>query len=166
MFVRVLLVFLIIHFAGGFVLNILGWVTMSKIVVSAGLRGYYLALLLGVGVYVIMDYILIMSSYFDKINKAFEVNLNRIRTKILVILAFFAIAYWLYMYLDYLYVDSYVFAFLSDVVMQERTIGSATFSLGFGFNICWYFNIFILRLRNDKANNRSERFYESGYSAQ
>lgn len=130
LFVRVLLVFLIIHFASGFTLNILGWVTMSKIVISAGLRGYYLALLLGVGVYVLMDYILIMSSYFDKINKAFEVNLNRIRTKILLMLSFFAIAFWLYMYLDYLYVDSYVFAFLSEVVMQQRTIGSATFSIG------------------------------------
>lgn len=130
MFIKVLMVFLIIHFGTGFVLNVLGWVTMSKIVVSAGLRGYYLALLLGVGVYVVMDYILIISSYFDKINKAFEVNLNRIRTKIILMLAFFAICYWLYMYLDYLYVDSYVFSFLNDAIMQKRTIGSATFSLG------------------------------------
>jgi len=126
----ILIIFLIIHFFAGFVLNILGWVTMSKIIVSAGVRGYYLAVLLWIGVFVIMDYIYILSSYFDKINIAFEVNLSRIKTKITLMLAFFATAFWLYMYLDYLYVDSYVFAFLTEVVMQQRTLGSATFSIG------------------------------------
>ncbi len=129
-FVISLLVFLILHLLLGFFLNLIGMVAFCKVVISGGIRGFYMAIFINIVLYTFMDYLNLAFYSYGARKSSIEMDLSKIRQKIIRLLFFFAFAIWMYMYLNYINILDSVLDFTNTLLTEERTIGSSSFNIG------------------------------------
>lgn len=129
-FIKALLIFLIVHFLAGFVFNIVGYVTLSKIILSGGIRSFFMGVFLTIAVFTVMDFIYIISNYYDALNPSLKLDIGKIKSKLTWLLVFFASVFWLILYLK----EMNSFAYFSDSLItflsEPRTVGSTVFNIG------------------------------------
>lgn len=125
-----LIVFLIVHLVSGFVLNLIGMVALCKVIISGGIRGFYMAIFLNIVAYTFLDYINIVFHSYSENKTSVEIDLHKIRRKIINLLFFFAFCTWLFMYLNYLNLYDYLYLLTNDFLTESRTVGTTTFNFG------------------------------------
>lgn len=74
-------------------LNVLGRVALSKIIISSGMNALYVGLFLMIAIYAILDYLYLMISFYNSFTPKFLIDIETVRTKILRLLWFFAIIF-------------------------------------------------------------------------
>jgi potassium-dependent mechanosensitive channel len=129
-FIKSMMIFLFVHFIAGFILSLIGYVDLGKVILSGGIRGFYMGIFLTIAVYALMDYIYLVSYYFDRLNTSLKLDLNRVKSKLIWLLVFFASAIWIMQYLSEMNTFAYFSESLDVFLSEERSIGSAAFSIG------------------------------------
>jgi len=127
-FIKTLFLFLIVHLIVGFVLNILGYVSLSKIFLSGGISSFFMAIFMTIAVYAGLDLIYVIANYYDVHNPSLKLDIGKIKSKLTWLLVVIASFIWLTFYLK----EMNTHAFFSDSIIafmtEPRTVGSTVFS--------------------------------------
>lgn len=127
-FIKTLILFLIVHLLVGFVLNILGYVSLSKIFLSGGISSFFMAIFMTIAVYAALDLIYVIANYYDVHNPSLKLDIGKIKSKLTWLLVVIASFIWLTFYLK----EMNTHAFFSDSIItfmtEPRTVGSTVFS--------------------------------------
>ncbi|MBK9227344.1 MAG: mechanosensitive ion channel [Ignavibacteria bacterium] len=166
--VKFLMIFFLAHLITGFLLNVLGRVALSKIIISSGMNALYVGLFLMIAIYAILDYLYLMISFYNSFTPKFLIDIETVRTKILRLLWFFAIIFWVVTYLVDLNSLMYIYEKLSAFLSVPRKLGSIEFSLGtiLIFNFVLYLSFYISGLMKDliEVKHTTSGNYDSGNS--
>ncbi|MCU0372992.1 MAG: mechanosensitive ion channel [Ignavibacteria bacterium] len=129
-FIKSMMIFLFVHLIAGFILSLIGYVNLGKVILSGGIRSFFMGIFLTIAVYALLDYIYLVSYYFDRLNTSLKLDLNRVKSKLIWLLIFFASAIWMMQYLREMNTFAYFSESLDAFLNEDRSIGSATFSIG------------------------------------
>ncbi len=166
--VKFLLIFFLAHLITGFVLNVIGRVALSKIIISSGMNALYVGLFMMIAIYAILDYLYLIISFYNSFTPKFLIDINTVRTKILRLLWFFAIIFWVLTYLVDLNSLMYIYEKLSAFLSEPRRLGSIEFSFGtvLIFNFVLYLSFYISGLIKDliEVKYTSSGNYDTGNS--
>jgi small-conductance mechanosensitive channel len=149
--VKFLLIFFLAHLITGFVLNVIGRVALSKIIISSGMNALYVGFFLMITIYAILDYLYLIISFYNSFSPKLLIDIETVRTKILRLLWFFAIVFWVVTYLVDLNSLMYIYERLSAFLSEPRRLGSIEFSFGtvLIFNFVLYLSFHISGLIKD-----------------
>ncbi len=129
-FIKALILFLIVHFLFGFILNLLGYITLSKLIISGGVRSFFMGIFMTIAVYSVLDFIYLLSHYYDVQSTSLKLDISKIKSKLTWLLVFFASLFWFILYLK----EMNTFAVFSDsliaFLIEPRTVGSTEFNFG------------------------------------
>jgi small-conductance mechanosensitive channel len=158
--VRILMFFLLAHLLAGFFLNLFGRVALCRVIISSGLNAFFMGIFLMLLIYSLMDYIYLLADLYNSLSKNIQIDIENVRAKIIRLLWFFAVIYWVTNYL----VDFNSLAFISDklsaFLSEPRAFGMIDFTIGtvLVFVLVLYLSYYISSLIKDLLETKDTVF--------
>jgi small-conductance mechanosensitive channel len=112
-----------IQLAAGWILSTMGYYRLGRTLIVGGFNNFYLAIILHVGLYALIDFIMILSDLYNRRDSISKVSIEQVYIKLVRIFSIPAIIFWIASFL----LNANAFDFISG---QLASMMAHTFTLG------------------------------------
>ena len=127
---KVVLLVCIVMFSAGWILNLVGYFPLGRILMIAGLEQFFMAVILHVAIYSLTDFVTIIGDMYNTRDRVSVVRTELIYNKLLKLVTFLAVVYWIISLLWSLNAYTFVTDRLSEIFGRTINIGGTLITPG------------------------------------